>query len=168
MIKRLTSFHLHKGFTLVELMIVMTVMAILSGVILYGAQQTQQSARDVQRQQIMTGLQGSLERFYQDNKAYYTGALDFCGVAAGLYYAFWPSVPGYISAIPTDPGDSTHICTAAGGGNRCCTGTSCSQDNSVNGASCTNGAWYGYTSTGQTYVLTLKKESGGIMTFNSP
>ena len=47
----------NKGFTLIELMIVITVIAILAAIVLFGLGAAQKNARDVQRVQIMKSMQ---------------------------------------------------------------------------------------------------------------
>ncbi len=59
-----------KGFSLIEIMIVLLVIGILSTLALVGVGKLQASARDTQRVQFMTGLQGALERYYADAKNY--------------------------------------------------------------------------------------------------
>lgn len=59
-----------KGFSLIEIMIVLLVIGILSTLALVGVGKLQASARDSQRIQFMTGIQGALERYYADAKNY--------------------------------------------------------------------------------------------------
>lgn len=59
-----------KGFTLIEIVIVMAVIGILSVLALVGVGRLQASARDVQRQQMMTGVQSALERYFAEVKTY--------------------------------------------------------------------------------------------------
>lgn len=137
------------GFTLIELMVVMTVIAILATMALYGLGKAQASARDASRQQIMTGIQTALERYYGDNQLYFTATNNFCGLTTAMVGG------NYLSAQPVDPGTKLAIC---GTGNPC-------TDASAN---CATGAQYTYLGAAQSYVLTLKKESGGTNNFNSP
>ena len=53
-----------KGFTLIELMIVMAVIGILATIALVGLGQAQKSARDVKRQATMGGIRTALECYY--------------------------------------------------------------------------------------------------------
>lgn len=152
------------GFTLIEMLVVVGVIGMLATMALFALDKSQAAARDAKRVQIMTSAQSALERYYSDNLTYVTNAApDFCLAAAALALG----TPQYLPAIPSDPLQSagSHICVGPGGNNRCCTSTGCVVDNT--GASCA-GAWYGYTSTAQSYTLTLKKESGGTQTFTNP
>lgn len=134
----LPRFRGSSGFTLIELMVVMTVIAILATMALYGLGKAQASARDTSRQQIMTGVQTALERYYGDEQVYPPG--DFCQIVATL-------VAGkYLDSGPEDP---TKLPVCPGG--------------------VVGGATYVYSSPdGQSYTLTLTKESGGSSDFNSP
>ena len=132
----------NKGFTLIELMVVITVIAILSTIALFGIGKAQASARDTSRQQIMNGVRAALERYYGDNQVYYTATNNFCGLTTAL-------VAGtYLAAQPIDPQTKTAIC-----------GT---------GNPVVGGATYTYVGAAQSYTLTLSKESGGTNTFLSP
>ncbi len=141
-----------KGFTLVELMIVMAVIAILATMGLFGLGKAQGAARDVQRQQVMTALSGALERYYGDNKAYPTA-----GSGATQWSTFLTNIGASYVAAPTDP---------------CPTSTSINANgNPVNASAvvvCAP-ARYAYTQTTTAdYTLTLTKESGGTSTFRNP
>jgi general secretion pathway protein G len=131
-----------RGFTLIELMVVITIIAILSTIALFGINKAQASARDVSRQQIMNGLRTALERYYSDNQAYYTTTNNFCGLTAALVAA------GYLPSQPNDPSTKAAIC---GSGNPTA-----------------GGATYTYVGAAGSYTLTLAKESGGSSTFLSP
>lgn len=131
------------GFTLIELMVVMTVISILVGMVLYGLNRSQAAARDTSRQQIMNGLQTALERYYGDNQSYPTGS--FCVMVGTLT----TGSQAYLTSGPEDP---TKVSVCGG-----------DTPGSVGGAT------YSYNSDGQTYTLTLIKESGGIPNeFKSP
>ena len=142
------------GFTLVELMVVMTVIAILATMVLFGLSATQAAARDAGRQQIMTGVQGALERYYGDFQAYPSGT--FCNLFAN---ATPTGMSGYLSE-PLDPSDKKGVCT--GGGN--CAGGSCT----IGGVA--DKVKYVYTplNGNQKYNLNLTKEAGGVSPFTNP
>lgn len=131
-----------KGFTLIELMVVIAVIGILSSMALFGIGKTQAAARDTQRQSIMNGIRTALERYYGDNQAYYTAVNNFCGVTTALVTAT------YLTAQPTDPSTKAAIC-----------GT---------GNPTAGGATYTYAGATNSYTLTLTKESGGTSIFTSP
>ena len=126
------------GFTIIELMIVMTVIAILAGMALFGLGKAQQQARDSQRIQTLTGVQSLLERYYGDNQTYPSGG--FCSMLSTL------SGGNYIASNPNDPSTKGDVCA-------------CSKDGNSN-PTC-NGAKYSYSGGGDSYSMQLTKESGG-------
>jgi general secretion pathway protein G len=58
------------GFTLVELMVVISIMAVLTGIIGGSFLTTRFRARDAERKNNMSQLQRALEMYYTDNRAY--------------------------------------------------------------------------------------------------
>ncbi len=61
-----------KAFTLIELMVVISVIAILSTIALFGLRAAQDSANDTKRIAVIQGLRTALERYYADNSEYPT------------------------------------------------------------------------------------------------
>lgn len=136
-----------KGFTLVELMIVIAIIAILATLTLFGVGAAQKSARDTQREQIMNGLRTSLERYSGDKGSY--PAAPFISMMNTL------TTGGYIGTV-TDPGN--------GAGAQAYVDTA--TDASKNWLPAT-GISYSYVAASGTYQLVLSKESGGTLTFKS-
>ncbi len=134
------------AFTLIELMVVMAVIAVLSTMALYGLGKAQAAARDAQRQQIMTGVQTGLERYYSDNQAYPAG--NFCTMISTL-------VTGSYLTSPTDP-TKVPVCGTG------TVGTAIYQYGSPVSGQCAG------TALPNGYQLTLTKESGGRNYFCSP
>ena len=58
------------GFTIIELLIVIAIIAILAGVVLVNFQGAQAKARDSQRLTDLRSLQAKLEEYYHDNSGY--------------------------------------------------------------------------------------------------
>lgn len=97
-----------RGFTLIELMVVITLIAILSTIALFGIGKVQASARDVKRSSTMNGIQTALERYYADNQQYPTGG--FQAMVGTLVTG------GYLASVPKDPaGNCTTACAQSGG-----------------------------------------------------
>lgn len=143
---------LKKGFTLVELMIVIAVMAILSALAFFGLRQAQGSARDVSRIQVMTSIRGQLERYYGDNNKY----------PQNVGFRDMLTAIGYTTLNLTDPG--------CGGGTRDYTsGVGTWTPAPIGGCTYTNTVNYIYSTTGNSnYTLTLNKEGGGTSAWSNP
>lgn len=145
-----------RGFTLIELMVVISVIAILATISLFGLNKAQASARDVSRQQIMSGIRIALERYYADKGVYPTQDL-----VAGQQWSGNPASPidvlvagRYLTAAPTDP---------------CLGGTVILGTGKLTGGVCNDVPLYSYTQTTTAdYTLTLTKEGGGTSTLKSP
>ncbi len=158
------------GFTLIELMVVISVIAILSTIALFGLSKAQASARDVSRQQIMNGIRTALERYYGDNQTY--PPADF---ACALYYL---KTCNYLTSFPKDPSAPNGNDIACGsGGSGACGSISCygwgGPPKGTTGwcGGDGTGAWkagYSMTIGGSSYKLVLDKEAGGTSTFTSP
>ncbi len=92
-----------KGFTIVELLIVISIIGILSGVMLsvINVQQTKNRAQDAVRKEDISSIAGALERYYADFNQYpaNTGAL----------------APTYIRAVPTPPEGGSYSYSPSGG-----------------------------------------------------
>jgi prepilin-type N-terminal cleavage/methylation domain-containing protein len=112
-----------KGFTLIEILIVVAIIAILASVVLVGLGPTQQAGRDARRLSDLHETQTGLELYY--NKCGYypgTSVATPCGayVAANTWAAMSTAVTGAglgVSAIPTDPSSnkSYYYGTTVGG-----------------------------------------------------
>jgi prepilin-type N-terminal cleavage/methylation domain-containing protein len=106
-----------KGFTLIEILIVVAIIAILASVVLVGLGPTQQAGRDARRISDLHEVQNGLELFY--NKCGYypgTGTGGACGsaqVAGGTDVAAYTSMSTAltalgvgVSSVPNDPSNA--------------------------------------------------------------
>lgn len=108
-----------KGFTLIEILIVVAIIAILASVVLVGIGPTQKSARDARRISDLRQVQNAAELYY--NKCgYYPGGVQGSGTppcTAFTAITTWATLStnivgsglGITNALPDDPlGGSTH------------------------------------------------------------
>lgn len=167
------------GFTLIELIVVVTVISILTSIALVSFNSIQASARDAQRQQNITAIQTALERYYGEYQTYpeqsnwgnvFTFGNDRLpnqtyGICGGVSWgAGTPCATGYfLSNIPRDPKCPTIAIT--NGVWTPCGGTRPSY--SYSPSACT-GSPATYDRVCSNYTITLQKESGGTVTFTSP
>lgn len=84
-----------KGFTLIEMLVVMTIIGVLAGLILTGFDASRKTARDGRRMSDLEQIRSALEMYRADNASVYPAAL------ATL-------VPTYIAALPADPRGYTY------------------------------------------------------------
>lgn len=91
-----------KGFTLVELMIVITVIAILATIAVVSFTRVQRQARDTKRKAEVKTLETALQAYYTEKTTYPVSATS---VVAGTSLAVL--APTYMSNVPVAPGGST-------------------------------------------------------------
>jgi prepilin-type N-terminal cleavage/methylation domain-containing protein len=97
-----------KGFTLIEILIVVAIIAILASVVLVGLGPTQKQGRDSRRISDLQGVQNALELYYNhcgwypgaaDCGATYTGDTSYSDMSAALTGTASIGVP----QVPVDP-----------------------------------------------------------------
>lgn len=87
-----------KGFTLVELMIVITVIAILATIAVVSFTRVQKQARDTKRKAEVKSLQTALQAYFTEKTTY--PIVPAGGIASAVLTGLSPT---YISSIPTAP-----------------------------------------------------------------
>ncbi len=152
------------GFTLIEILIVVAIIAILASVVLVGLGPVQQSGRDARRLSDIRQVQNALELFY--NKCgYYPGTISG-GACSTNAPASWANLGATlsggglgVSSIPSDPSSNRTYGYAYNAGNTAYVlGTALENAN--------NSVFNGYTApntTGYTWVTdatTVKPDSG--------
>jgi prepilin-type N-terminal cleavage/methylation domain-containing protein len=129
-----------KAFTLIELMVVISVIAILSTIALIGLRSAQDAAKDTKKISTINGMRAALERMYTDLNTYPLAWSDVTAVG-GQFYSYL-SVP---TATNNDSGLQT--CT----------------DATTHTGPC---VWYAGTTTA--YSLTFYKKGGGSAVYSNP
>lgn len=94
-----------RGFTLIELLIIIIILGFLTALISGNYIGSLQKGRDARRKNDLAQVQRTLEAYYEDNKAYPTGAPPF-----GLRFCSTPSCfaadKTYMVRTPADPNTS--------------------------------------------------------------
>ncbi len=93
-----------RGFTIVELLIVIVVIGILAAIAIVAYNGVQQRARDSMRTSEIAGVQKALELYKVDNGSYPSVGTDNIGYAISTLAA--ALVPTYIAKLPNDPNTS--------------------------------------------------------------
>lgn len=100
----------NKGFTLVELLLVIVIISTLTGVVLsvVNVNGMRARSRDSQRKSDIAKIQAALELYYTDNRSYpiSTGG-NWINVGAAGNPLSSALVPSYIDVLPNDPSYST-------------------------------------------------------------
>ncbi len=109
-----------KGFTLIEILIVVAIIGVLSSVVLVGLRPAQQRGRDTRRIADLKEVQNALELYYQ-KCGFYPGNADCTGTAGSNDYASLSAVLTSASigvkTLPKEPNTSkTYFYSQQGGG----------------------------------------------------
>lgn len=105
------ALSLSKGFTLVELLVVISIIAILSVVGLVGMTGAQKQARDSTRRNDLSQYRIALENYYATNGTYITSAT--VGLAGTVLNGETTNLDSYLTQYPADP-KTTSGCTFTG------------------------------------------------------
>jgi prepilin-type N-terminal cleavage/methylation domain-containing protein len=110
-----------KGFTLIEILIVVAIIAILASVVLVGLGPTQQAGRDARRISDLSEVQNGLELYYNKCGFYPGVSATACDPTASTGYSTMSAaligVGIGISSVPVDPTNSgTHVYSFATNG----------------------------------------------------
>lgn len=89
-----------KGFTVLELLVVITVIAILATIVIVSYSGIQERARDSERDSHVTQLKIALEKYFADNSQYPACGAD--GTSCNISGLATP-LADYIEEIPHDP-----------------------------------------------------------------
>jgi type II secretion system protein G len=153
----------NRGFTIVELLVVIVVIAILAAITVVAYNGIQARARDAQRVQDIKTIAKALELYYADNGTYPNSS---CSLGAGCRInsgwdttadASWQNladqlVPTYISALPKEPQPSASGDPAIYGGFN------------YDYLRMTSGSWCNTSATKPMYMLGYRLESGSQKT----
>ncbi|MBD3250193.1 MAG: prepilin-type N-terminal cleavage/methylation domain-containing protein [Candidatus Pacebacteria bacterium] len=88
-----------KGFTLLELLIVISIIGILIAVVAVAYTTVQQKSRDARRKGDIKAISDALEQYYADNESSYPSDTNCTGIVGATY------LPG---GVPTDPKGGTY------------------------------------------------------------
>ncbi|MEI6477381.1 MAG: prepilin-type N-terminal cleavage/methylation domain-containing protein [bacterium] len=100
----------YKGFTLIELMVVIVIIGLLSSLATTSYLRAQTSARDNTRKTDISALSAAIETYYASNKAF-PGDKVLASVTDGCQYLFSTSTYYYAYNVAKDPATT---CTDAG------------------------------------------------------
>ncbi|MCA9368916.1 MAG: type II secretion system protein [Pseudomonadales bacterium] len=101
-----------KGFTLVELLIVIVIIGLLSAIGLSSFISSQKKGRDARRKADLSAIQSALELYYNDFDAYpadFGAKIDGCDGSACDWNGLWQkNGTTYMVQIPSDPGGGSY------------------------------------------------------------
>lgn len=100
-----------KGFTLIEILVSISILAILFGVVLTSLSTLQRNSRDAQRVTDLRKIQAALAQYYAD-QGFYPTSINFGGTYSLTNNTGNPNVPSpvktYLNRVPADPYSTTN------------------------------------------------------------
>lgn len=101
----------NKGFTLLELLVVIGIIAMILGIAVTSYSAAQQRSRDGRRKADLKSMQDALEQYYSGNNFQYpVGA---CDQASSYLNSAWPVDPGVTPYTGDDTCTATSYCICA-------------------------------------------------------
>ncbi|MCL5434895.1 MAG: type II secretion system protein GspG [Patescibacteria group bacterium] len=100
-----------KGFTLVELLIVVAIIGVLATLLMVNFVGVRQRARDAQRKSDLRQIQSALEIYRADNSAY---PLTVSGLNSGCPASFTYNGTTYMQKVPCDPLGTSYSFSSTG------------------------------------------------------
>lgn len=94
------------GFTLVELLVVISIISLLSSVVFASVNSARGKARDAARRAAVRQVKTAIEFYFDANNVYPSIACDGCGIA---WAALSTPLAPYISSVVADPGGDRQI-----------------------------------------------------------
>jgi general secretion pathway protein G len=103
--KSLKSFSLKKGFTLVEMLIVLGIVGVVATMLIVGINPLDQirKSTDTERKTDLDQLKDALELYYQDNGTYPPSSADFKLYIGSTTLAWGSAWQPYMNQLPKDP-----------------------------------------------------------------
>lgn len=92
----------NKGFTLFELLITISIIAIITAIATVSYSTAQKKGRDSRRMQDMKNVQSAAEQYYSQNNSVYPSGTSFNNFVTTLVTA------GFMQAVPSDPKGATY------------------------------------------------------------
>jgi len=99
-----------KGFTLLELLIVIGIIGVLVALATVSYSATQKAGRDSRRKQDLIAIQNALEQYYSATSYVYPTT---CSTAVSYLKSAWPTDPADGSAYPKQTCSATTYCICA-------------------------------------------------------
>lgn len=100
-----------KGFTLLELLVVIGIIGILVALATVSYSSTQKQGRDTRRKQDVIAIQNALEQYYSANAYKYPTGL--CSQASSFMQSTWPKDPDGTDYLNYNQCNSTQYCICA-------------------------------------------------------
>lgn len=107
----MTSLPHRKGFTLVELLVAISIIAILTAILLPNFMGAREKARDAQKIQDLNAVKNALRMYYNDNQIYPAGSACTTCLTSSLEADYMPGIAGVgYTYTQTNSGDGFQLC----------------------------------------------------------